>query len=460
MSGKKVVVDYGETGVEIEVPESAFVAIRKDPPAIADPVEAFRKAICNPVGMPPIQELVRPGGEVTIAFDAPPRSGVPRRIAIPIILEELEKAGVPERHVRLICATGTQRKRTYEELRRNLGSEIFDRFWPRRLSNHDCTTNLVQLGESRHGDYVEYNSAVCESDLLFYLGTVVPLNWGGFTGVGAVIGLGSARSIESHHTDVINHPDSYAADPMSSLYMKHKLAIQAQIEKASGKKIFYADAAVNSKGEPAAVYAGHSPEIQQDEWKSGIDLFKVTVPQGDILVLGLPINDVYGTSHNPLVSLTYAAMAARSWLNKPLVRKGGVVIVLVRCDGRIDERTRPSDREVIDLFARCFSAADLRDYREEFLTRDDLIYRYRHCNACHPIHPFWLFYEDQYLLDHPGKVIFAGDVNPGAVRSVGCTPARSFEEALTMARHVVGNDARVLVVPRYFTRDRALFHVE
>lgn len=75
------------------------------------------------------------------------------------------------------------------------------------------------------------------------------------------------------------------------------------------------------------------------------------------------------------------------------------------------------------------------------------------------MHPFWLFYEDQYLLDHAGKVIFAGEVNPEAVRKLGCTPARNFEEAMRMAEGLVGKNPRIVVVPHYYTKERLQFAV-
>jgi len=460
MKKKPVIMDYGENGTEIQVPDNSCVVQRKDPLPLANPKEAISKAIKNPIAIPPIPELVRKGSRVTIGFDAPPRSGVPRRLAIPIILEELAKAGVSDRDVTLICGTGTQRKRTGRELRENLGMEIFSRFWPHRLKSNDCSEDLVYLGETDLGDFVEYNAAVAESDALFYLGTVVPVNWGGFTGTGVVIGLGSARSIESHHTEIIAHPESCHGDPRTMLYMKHKVAINAQIEKATGKKIFYVDAATNARGEVSAVFAGHCPEILEPEWSQGEGLFRYPVPQADILILGLPQKEIYGSTDNPLLLLTFAAMVFRMWVNKPLIREGGVVIILAKCSGTIDERIRPSDKEVIERFGNCFSALELNDYKEEFLTREDLIYRYRHCNAYHPIHPIWLFYEDQYLLDYPAKVIVAGEVNPGAIRQLGCTPAADFDQAWKMALDIVGNKPDVTVVPRYFTRDRVQFFVE
>jgi hypothetical protein len=153
-------------------------------------------------------------------------------------------------------------------------------------------------------------------------------------------------------------------------------------------------------------------------------------------------------------------MVMRTWINKPVLRPGGILIGMVKCNGTIDKRRRPSDQEVWDLFGKVHSALDLFDFEEEFLTREDYLYRYRHCYAVHPIHSFWMFYEDQYLLDHAGKIIFAGDVNPEAVRKIGCTPARDFDQAWAMAEKIVGKNPKGVVVPDYLSRLKVQFDVK
>jgi nickel-dependent lactate racemase len=460
MAKKKARVDYGESQLEITVPDDAIIVRCEDPPPLPHPEVSFRQALENPIGMKPIRDLVRKGSRVTIAFDAPPRSGIPKRLFIPILLEELEKAGVPKKNVTLLCACGTQWKRTRQELYNHLGPELFEQFWPNQLLNHDCSQNLAYLGESELGDQVEFNKAAVESDLLIYLGTIGIINWGGVTGTGVVIGLGSAQSVRSTHTSIIAHPDSCHGDPHKSLYMKHKQAIHAQIEKATEKKIFYADATVNTKQEICGIFAGHCPEVNGREWQTAEKFFRVPTPQADVLVVGLPIRQIYGETHNPILALTYMTMVMRTWINKPVLRPGGVLIGMVKCNGTIDTRRRPSDQEVWDLFGKVHSALDLFDYEEEFLTREDYLYRYRYCHAVHPIHSFWMFYEDQYLLDHASKIIFAGEANPEAVRKLGCTPARDFDHALAMAEQIVGRNPKVVVIPDYMSRLKIQFDVQ
>lgn len=457
---QSVRVDYGSTQREILVPADAAVLRCPDPPVLSDPAAAVRSALADPIGMGPISSLVKPGNKVTVAFDAPPRSGKPRQIIIPILLEELARCGVPEENVTLVCAGGTHGKIPPSGLLEYLGPNLFHRFWPDRLTNHDCSQDLVYLGRSAMGDYVEYNRLLTDSDLTIYLGTVFPLNWGGFTGTGAVIGLGSARSIASHHTEVIADRHSTHGDHRTQGYRLHKEAIHAQIEKAIGNPIFYVDVITNAAGDICAVFAGHSPEINEPAWTEAERMFQVKTSQADVLIMGIPGAAVYGSTDNPLLAMTYITTPPRTWLGKPLIRKGGVVIALGCSSGVCDIDSRPSDPEVMERYQRCFRASELSQYIEEFLTRPDYLYRYQHCYAYHPIHAFWLLYENQWLVEHANKVIMAGDVNPGPLRSLGLMPSRSFAEAWQMAGEVVGQSPRVAVLPHYWSHLKMQFVVE
>lgn len=467
MSWKTVKVDYFDKKMDINVPEDAIVLESSPPPGHPNPEQLVRDALANPLGMPRISELVKPGDKVTIAFDDPCRPALPRQIIIPILLEELNKAGVPDENITLLSANGTHRKFTKEELRKYLGPAVFDRFWAKgsatRVLNHDCADpdGLVYLGVSERGDYVEYNKLLATSDLFIYSGTVQSSNWGGMTGCGVIIGLAGARSMRSTHSyDVVADPRSCNGDHRVMLYRKHKDAIMDQIEKAIGKKVFYVDAVLGAGAQMVGVYAGHYKAIQEPAWAQVESLYRVKVPQADVVVVGIPQHLLYGDSHNPMMCVTGVCTAPRHWVNKPLVREGGVVIGLAKFSGIINERSHPSYPEVMDIFDKCFTAEEMYDYEDEYLYRPDLVFKYLHCYGYHPIHPFWLFYENKYMLEHASKVIFAAPENPGMVRKLGCTPAKDFDTAFAMAKQIVGNNPRVVVLPTFWSKPRMQFFVE
>jgi hypothetical protein len=253
------------------------------------------------------------------------------------------------------------------------------------------------------------------------------------------------------------------------LYRKHKEAIMKQIEKVIGKRVFYVDSVLGVGAQLAGVFAGYSPEINEPTWQLAEKLYTVEVPQADIFIVGIPRVGLYGETSNPLISLAASCTPPRMWLNKPVLREGGVVIALTRCAGHIDDNAHASYREVITLFRNCHSPHELQKYEEEFLHREDLIFKYRYRYSYAPIHPFWLFYESQYILDWANKVIFAGvptcevplappqregEGGPGGARDVGAVPAPNFEEAWKIAEKVVGKNPTVVACPQFWTTVR------
>ena len=64
--------------------------------------------------MEPIGKLVNKASKVAVAFDNPIKV-CPSALTIPIVLEELRKAGVKEENIVLVSANGNQRKHTPTE---------------------------------------------------------------------------------------------------------------------------------------------------------------------------------------------------------------------------------------------------------------------------------------------------------------------------------------------------------
>ncbi len=482
-ASKEIIADYWDKKITISVPKNTVVPVVPPPALLEKPDVAVKKALEKPVGAPPLFELARKakGKKVVIAHDDLTRPAPPRRIMIPAIMEVLNKAGVKDEDVFLLSASGNHCKWPDTSFRAYLGDEIYNRFRPMgsasRLLNHDChdSRKLKYMGVSELGDYVEYNSLLDEAALFIYCGTVLPSNWGGMTGTGVIIGLASSRSmVSTHGLPVVGHEESCHGDHRTMLYRKHKEAVMKQIENAIGKRVFYVDAVMGAGAQIAGVFAGYSPEINEPTWKLTERLYAVEVPQADVFVLGVPRVGLYGETSNPLIGLAAACTPPRIWVNKPVLREGGVVISLTRCTGNIDDNAHASYREVINLFRRCHSSYELQKYEEEFLYREDLIFKYQHCYSYAPIHPFWLFYESQYMLDHASKIIFAGvptseiPIAPpqiegtggaGAARDVGCVPAVDFEQAWSMAEKIVGKNPTVVACPQFWTTVRPQFHV-
>lgn len=473
MSEKNILVDRWDTQVEIAVPDSAVVMQadhRPGFPPLEDLEKAVRQALDFPMGMPPLPELVGPGSKVAIAFDDPLKYG-PKFIVVPIVIEALERAGVQRQHITLVSANGTHDKppkREFKELYRGLypvlPDNIVDEFWPDRFINHDAQdpNMLVDMGKSSLGDFVEHNRILVDADLVIYSGSVMPLIWGGYSGEGVVVGLGSARSIFSHHKiSVIGSEGSIHSDPRTHDFRRHKDAIMDRIEAFTGKKVFFINGVPTALGGWAGFFAGHYQAIQEAQWRCADKQHVYHANKADIIISGVGPYFFYGDTRNPLINMVAVTTILRSWRSQPILGKGGVIILMTKCDGHVDAAKHPSYIRALDWFKKVGSAAALEEkYFEDLISDKNLLKKYHENNAYHPVHPIWLFNENQYALDHAGKIIFATAENPEAPEMVGAEYAVNFDEALTKALDFLGPNPRVLVLPNYFSRVPMIFGVK
>ena len=130
----------------------------------------------------------------------------------------------------------------------------------------------------------------------------------------------------------------------------------------------------------------------------------------------------------------------------------GVIILVALCDGYIDPDAVPSYAEMLALFGKMGNIRRLEEkYLDQFLTgKEEYLEKYRYGYAVHPVHPFWLLAEQQYVHDHTGKLIIATAENPEAVRKVGGTWAETFDEAWKRAERIVGKNPRTSCTPHVF----------
>ena len=247
---KDVLIEYGDTHMRIEVPDTAIVVrdgeTHREPAPLPDPVEATRQALRNPLGTKPIRELVNSRSKVVIVFPDRVKGGfhptAHRRVTIPLIMEELAAAGVPEENVTLICAIGLHRKNRREEFVEYLGRDIAGPVPPSQLINHDPEDpdGMVDLGETAHGDVVDFNRLAFEADLTILLGHTQGNPYGGYSGGYKMpcTGLTGWRSIRCHHTPSTMYRDDFVPVSTSSYFRNQLRTIGKTIERGRRQGLF------------------------------------------------------------------------------------------------------------------------------------------------------------------------------------------------------------------------------
>ncbi len=460
---KNVRTDFGPEKIDIKVPKSSIVAEFKDPDVHPNPIEEIERAISNPFGSPPLEKLIKPNMKVAIGHDDPTKPPMPWQIILKFLIKKLINLGIKKKDIFLISANGNHKQFSNRELKRFLGDEIFDDFYPSgQVLNHDCLdrNKLKFLGKTKGGAILDHNKLFLESDLMIYVGQVVAHSWGGYTGTGAAIGLASTESIASHHNfHVVDHPETTLGDQKRMYFRKLKAEINDGLEKAINKRIFYINWLGGTGGTISRIYAGYSPELEEPSWDEADKFSIIDVPQADVLVIGLPENFAYGSSNNSLITAIGMAYPPRIWLNDHVLKKGGVIIGLNPSNGLHDQNTFPSTTEFINLLDKVYNISEMTKFQNTIAKNKEYLEKYRNGNAYHPIHPFWMLYACNYMLERSSKVILAGTKNPGIFRKLNIEPTKTFDDAFDIAKRIRGDNLTTIVAPTFWSKRPFKFRV-
>lgn len=462
---KEVLLDYGDTRMRVELPDSTTVVrygeTYTDPPEV-DPVEATRKALDKPLGFPPLRELGGPKKKVVIGFPDRVKGGVHktchRRVAIPMIVEDLLKAGTKMENITLLCATGLHRKNTLEEWYWYLGKDIVDRFWPDRIVNHDAETDTLNYGTDEMGNVVQCNRIMAEADLPIVVGHCSGNPYGGYSGGYKMIvtGLSGWQSIASHHTPGTMHRRDWMGSSADCHMRDQFKSIGQAMEKGMGKKFFAVDAVLGQKSQILDVKAGELEAVEAATWPLADRRTNIALSMeepADILVIGLPRNFHYGPGMgtNPiLMSLAVGGQLSRCW---HAFREGGVVIAAALCDGWFNEHWFPSYEETYGSMQQYCTAAEFLASEEALRITEKYEYRFQYSNnyTYHPFHAMSMISGGSAALLWTSAVFMVAPKAPGYARGMGFIPLNTFEEAMQRAKKIVGGNPRILCTPECFT---------
>lgn len=464
---KTLQFEYGQGYMNAQLPDTARIFVPgetvPDPPCLANVEMATRNSVENPMGMPPISELVGSGSKVTISFPDRVKGGFQqdshRKTCIPVLLEKCLSAGVATSDIKLICSNGLHRKNTNAEMRRILGGEIYDEYMPRhQIVNHDSEDwdNLVDLGHDELGDRVIMNRAVFECDLAILVGHVLGNPYGGYSGgyKMAATGITHWKSIASHHVPEVMHLSDFTPVSVGSTMRRKFDAIGQHMEKQMGREFFMCDAVLDTNQRQIAVFSGHGQEMQPVSWE--VANRRTFIPWArekfDVMMFGMPQDFHYGNGHGTNPILILQAIAANVIRHRRVMRDGFVVICSSICNGYFHDEEFPSYRELYELFQKDYHnrLPELAKYGEYFCSKQEYVDKYRFNFGYHPYHPFSMIACGQIAHDHASAIYVVGAYEPGYARGMGMKTRASFDEALDDARRHVGPDPRILALPRTF----------
>ena len=310
---------YGKTDVCVRVPARNLLG-SIDPAqkqGVADPKAEIERAIKEPIGTKPLNEIAKPESKVAIVVDDASRKN-PNDIMILPVLAELNAAGVKDENVTVIFACGIHRAVKPEEFQILLGEEVLKRV---KVINHDAKApDLVYIGTTKsHGNKVFLNRVFAQADVKILLGDVNLHYYAGYGGgrKSVLPGVAGAESIQHNHAMMLN------ANARTGVLEGNPVNEDMTEAARMAKVDFIVNIVENSKGQMVKAFAGDVEGAFLEAVKLVDEMYKVKVDRrADIVV-------VSAGGHPADLNLYQAHKAVDNALDA--VKRGGVIILVAEC---------------------------------------------------------------------------------------------------------------------------------
>ncbi len=412
----RVTLDYGRTGLPVELPDSTIgpLAIRPAEP-LANPEQAIAEAIARPIGTRPLAELARGRKNACILICDITRP-VPNKLILPPLLRTLEAQGIARRDILILNATGLHRPNEGAELEEMVGAEIKNNY---RIENHfgkDLASH-AHLGTTPRGVPVYLDRRYVEADLKITTGLIEPHLMAGYSGGRKVIcpGIAALETVKVWHgPDFLEHPKADCGILDGNPVHEEN----TRIAKMAGCD-FIVNVVIDGQRRITWVGAGD----MEKAWLEGVrfceGIVKVTLPQPvDVVVTSCAGYPLDTTWYQAVKGLTGAL---------PIVKQGGTIILAASLSEGIGS---PEFQELLR------DNPDLKVFKQRILGKN-------------------YFIMDQWQLEELAKVVarckvkvVSDGLRPEALRQCHAEPAASVETAVAECYRQYGSQMTLAVIPK------------
>jgi nickel-dependent lactate racemase len=414
-------IPYSKSAIDFSLPDSmqTTLAISRRVEPIEDAVNAIQMALSVPTGSAPLHSLAKTGQRVCVVFTDITRAS-PDHLLVPALLAELERAGVQDKDITLLCGIGMHRPSTRQEKVEKLGPGIPERYCV--IDNEPQNPAvLVDLGTTPGGVPVLLHRAAVEADLLIATGIVEPHQYAGYSGGRKTVAVGAAGEALIAHTHgpvFVDHPGTRLGRIEGNPFHE---AVTEAARRANLR--FILNVVLDDDKHLLRVAAG-DPELAFNELvQFARSVYEVPIPhQYDIAIGGVGY---------PKDCNLYQASRAPSYLffaPTPVLRPGGFFIIPARCE----------EGAGAGVGEQRFLAA-MRDAP----TVQSILENARRNG--YPPGQQRAFVMAKVL--EQTKVVIVGSECPDLVAACKMIPAASMQQALDLAEKELGPGCRVLVVP-------------
>ena len=415
-STRRLRLDYGEHGLEAEIPAAARILDMADVPALDDVDARLEEAFRQPIGAPALARLARGRRSACVVISDITRP-VPNPVILPPLLRTLEEAGIERRDITILVGTGLHRPNEGEELVRLVGARVAADY---RIENHRARDreSLVHLGRTSGGAPIWIDRLYVEADLKIATSLIEPHLMAGYSGgrkavCPGIVGVDTIRVL--HGPELMSHPRS--AEGVIDGNPFHRQALEVALRVGVD---FTLNVAMNHRREVTGIFAGDLEEAHA----AGVAF----VEAGASAWVEEPAPIVVTTSAGYPLDLTFYQAVKGLTAVRPVVADGGTIVLAARCAEGL------GSPEFVQLLEETESVEAF----EERL-KDPGFFRIDQ----------WQLQELCKVLRRARVLLYSEGVDAGGPHLRGLVePVPSVEAGIQAARIGHGEEAPVAVVPR------------
>lgn len=319
---------FGEGAVRLALPETKHMEVVEGNTAagVQDIIRAVREALAQPIGVPPLNQIVGASDTVVIIVSDITRQWVRHDLFLPVLIDELNAAGVPDSRITVMVALGAHRPHSDKENVLNYGQEVVSRVTIVQ-SYAPEEKDFVQIGTTSRGVPVTINRRVAEADRVILTGGICYHPMAGFGGGRKAIlpGVSGYDSIQGNHRFCLSKVVGAGVNPLcTSGSLENNDMHQDMMEMARMlEPDFLFNVVLTPEGEVSGFFAGHWIEAWQTGCRKVEEIYGVPVRQAADLVIvsagGFPKDMNF---YQACKSIQNAA---------PAVKPGGMMIAVMEC---------------------------------------------------------------------------------------------------------------------------------
>ena len=264
MALKEFTFGFGTGTQSVMLPEERISDILEgnDVPAV-DVEAATLECMRHPIGSAPLTEVVHPGDKVCLVCADVTRSWNHSDQFVIHIVNELNRAGIPDEDMYIVFAQGTHRAQTDEENIRVVGEEVTRRITMYQHNSRD-KDNLTLIGTTKLGTPVWINKHVAEADKVIVVNGITTHLFAGYGGGRKLIlpGVAGWDTIQINHCHALADEFGGGVNPKTCSAKLHDNPVNDDMNEASDmlRPCFLVHSVVNAEGKICRMVGGDCHE--------------------------------------------------------------------------------------------------------------------------------------------------------------------------------------------------------